>query len=468
MLVAGVDSSTQSTKVLLCEAADGTVVGQASAPHPAGTECDPEAWWNALRQAGGGLLDQAAAIAVAGQQHGMVVLDDDGQVIRPALLWNDLRSAAASADLIRQHGGRAWWAERTGSVPNASFTVAKLRWLATHEPTNAAAVRRVLLPHDWLTWRLGASEPVTDRGDASGTGYFATPQGDWLPGVAAAALGHEPMLPRVAAPGEAVGLTAGGALLAPGTGDNMAAALGLGLEPGEIAVSVGTSGTVFAVSAVPAADESGAIAGFADATGRFLPLVCTVNAGLVLSAAAAMTGTDLAGLSERALAAEAGAGGITLLPYFDGERTPERPRSTGVMTGLTTSNATPQNLARAAVEGVLASLADAADRLAAWGVRFSRVLMIGGGARSEAVRAIAPGVFGHDVDVPAPQEYVALGAARQAAWALAGTPAPPVWPRPPGRRYSGAPQPGTRARYAALRDATASWDEPAPGGQKQD
>ncbi len=459
MLVAGVDSSTQSTKVLLCEAADGTVIGQASAPHPAGTECDPEAWWLALQQAGAGLLDRAAAIAVAGQQHGMVVLDGDGRVIRPALLWNDLRSAAASASLIPEFGGQAWWAAHTGSVPNASFTVTKLRWLAEHEPANAAAVARVLLPHDWLTWRLGASEPVTDRGDASGTGYYATPRGGWLPDLAAAALGHRPALPRVAAPAEVVGATGSGALLAPGTGDNMAAALGLGLEADEIAVSVGTSGTVFAVSRSAAADESGAVAGFADATGRFLPLVCTVNAGLVLSAAAGMTGTDLAGLAGRALAAEPGAGGITLLPYFDGERTPERPRSTGVMSGLTTSNATPQNLARAAVEGVLASLADAADLLAGCGVTFSKVLMIGGGARSEALRAIAPGIFSREVDVPEPQEYVALGAARQAAWALAGTPDPPAWPRPPGIRYRGTPQPDIRARYAELRDATAPWDQ---------
>ena len=466
MLVAGVDSSTQATKVLLCDAADGTVVAEASAPHPAGTECDPEAWWTALQQAGDGLLSQAAAIAVAGQQHGMVVLDDDGKVIRPAPLWNDLRSAAAAADLITEFGGRAWWAEHTGSVPNASFTVTKLRWLAAREPVNAAAVARVLLPHDWLTWRLGAAEPVTDRGDASGTGYFATPRGGWLADVAAAALGHEPALPRVAAPGEVVGQTTAGALLASGTGDNMAAALGLGLEPGEIAVSVGTSGTVFAVSAVPATDESGAVAGFADAAGQFLPLVCTVNAGLVLAATATMTGTDLAGLAERALAAEPGAAGITLLPYFDGERTPQRPHATGVLRGLTTANGTPQNLARAAVEGVLASLADAADRLAAWGAEFDRVLMIGGGARSEAVRAVAPGIFSRDVDVPEPREYVALGAARQAAWALTGTPGPPAWPRPPGTRYRGTPQPEIRARFAALRDATKPWDE--PGSQKED
>jgi len=457
-LVAGIDSSTQSTKVVLCQAEDGTVVGTGSAPHPAGTECDPQAWWAALEQAGSGLLDRAAAVAVAGQQHGMLVLDADGAVIRPALLWNDLRSSAAAADLVAEFGGAQWWAEQTGSVPRASFTVSKLRWLVQHEPVNARRVARVMLPHDWLTWRLGAADPVTDRGDASGTGYFATSAGCWLPYVAKAALGHEPLLPRVAGPSEIVGETEHGALLAAGTGDNMAAALGLGLAPGEVAVSIGTSGTAFAVSRAPAVDPSGAVAGFADATGRFLPLVCTVNAGLVLSAVATMTGTDLAGLSQRALSAEPGAGGVSLLPYFDGERTPDRPLATGAMAGLTTTNATPQNLARAAVEAVLASLADAADLLAAHGVERRRVLLIGGAARSQAVRKLAPGMFGQEVLAPEAQEYVALGAARQAAWALTGTPEPPAWPRPASETYRGAPQPHLRERYAALRDATMPLD----------
>jgi xylulokinase len=457
MLVAGVDSSTQSAKVVLCDAADGTVVGTGSAPHPGGTECDPGAWWEALQRAGAGLLDRATAVAVAGQQHGSVLLDADGAVIRPALLWNDLRSAAAADELVRELGGPRWWAEATGSVPTASFTVTKLRWLARHEPANAARVASVLLPHDYLTWRLGAAEPVTDRGDASGTGYFATAAGRWLPEVAMAALGHPAALPRVAAPGEPVGQTRGGAVIAPGTGDNMAAALGLGLEPGEVAVSVGTSGTAFAVTTRPAADPSGSVAGFADATGRFLPLVCTVNAGLVMSAVAAMTGTDLAGLDQRALAAGAGAGGLALLPYFDGERTPNLPLSTGVISGLTTRNATPENIARAAVEGVLWSLAEAAGLLAGYGVERRRVLLIGGGARSAAVCALAPGVFGLDVEVPEPQEYVALGAARQAAWALAGTAEPPAWPRPPARRYSGVPQPDVADRLASVRAATSTW-----------
>ena len=468
MLVAGVDSSTQSTKVLLCRAEDGTVVARGSAPHPGGTECDPAAWWSALAQAGDGLLSQADAIGVAAQQHGMVVVAEDGAVIRPALLWNDLRSARAAAELIAERGGPAWWAEHTGSVPNGSFTVTKLRWLAEHEPAHAARVAQVMLPHDWVTWRLGSAapgapdpavtEPVTDRGDASGTGYFSPAEGRWRPDLAAAALGHEPGLPRVAKPAEAVGETPGGAVLAPGTGDNMGAALGLSLVPGEMVISIGTSGTAYAVTEVPSADATGAVAGFADATGRFLPLVATVNAGLVLSATASLLGTDLAGLDERALAAEPGAGGITLLPYLDGERSPNRPHATGVLRGLTTRNATQANLARAAVEAVLATLAEAADLITGQGGPAHRVLLIGGGARSETVRRLAPGVLGVPVEVPEPDEYVALGAARQAAWVLAGTAEPPEWPRRVAQVYTGAPQPAIKENLAALRAAVNAWD----------
>src|SRR6266571_576135 len=431
MLVAGVDSSTQSTKIVLCRAEDGTILEQRSAPHPAGTEVDPAAWWTALQQAGDGLLSQAAAIGVAGQQHGMIVLDRAWQVIRPALLWNDLRSAGAASDLISERAGPLWWATHTGSVPTASFTVWKLR------SGDGGGGR--------------AAEAVTDRGDASGTGYFSTAGGGWLPDLAASAIGHAIALPRVAQPAEIVGETSWGAALSAGTGDNMAAELGLGLQPGDVAISIGTSGTVFAFSEVPAADPSGAVAGFADATGHFLPLVCTINAGLVLSAMASLLGAGLDELSALALASTPGAGGMTLLPYLDGERTPDRPDAAGVLRGLTTRNATRENLARAGIEAVIASLASVGNLLTRHGVHRRRVLLIGGAARSEAIRKLAPGIVGSPVLVPAPGEYVALGAARQAAWALEGAPEPPPWPAPPAQEHTGEPQPELLQRHEALR-----------------
>lgn len=454
MLVAGIDSSTQSTKIVVCRAEDGMIIDQADAPHPDGTEVDPAAWWSALRSAGDGLLDRCGAVAVAAQQHGMVALDDDGRVVRPALLWNDTRSAPQARALVDELGGPAAWAKSAGSVPLAAFTVSKLRWLAEREPANAARVASVLLPHDWLTWRLGAAEPTTDRGDASGTGYWSPAEGGYLPDVLRAALGHPAALPRVAGPCEVVGQTSWGAAIAPGTGDNMAAALGLRIGAGDVVVSIGTSGTAFAATEEPAADPTGAVAGFADATGRFLPLVCTLNAARVLSATGSMLGVSLHRLSELALAAPPGAGGVTLLPYFDGERTPDRPDATGVLRGLTTATARPENLARAAVEGVLASLADAVDHL---GPRPRRVLLIGGGARSAAVQRLAPSIFGVPVTVPEPAEYVALGAARQAAWAVSGAAEPPAWPDPPAVTHRSEPAPAVRERYAELRDATAGW-----------
>jgi xylulokinase len=474
MLVAGVDSSTQSTKVLLCQAEDGAIVAQAAAGHPDGTECDPEHWWRALGDAGRDLLEQADAVGVAAQQHGMIALDSAGRVIRPAMLWNDVKSAPQAARLIDELGGPAQWAARTGSVPTMSFTVTKLRWLAENEPANAGRTRQVLLPHDWLTWRLAGGgpgsdvAPVTDRGDASGTGYFSPAGSTWLPDLAQLALGHLPELPRLAEPSAVVGHTAWGAVLSAGTGDNMGAALGLGLGEGDMAVSVGTSGTAYLVSPAPAADPSGAVCGFADATGRFLPLVCTVNAARVLDVTARMLGTDAAGLSRLALSASPGAGGLAFLPYLDGERTPNRPAANGVLRGLTTHNATQANLARAAVEAVLCSLADAIDHVTAGtGVAPRRIVLIGGAARSEAIRQVAPAIFGIPVTVPEPAEDVALGAARQAAWALAtasGTPVsgstasqPPAWPARPAKTYEAVPLPQVRQQYASLRDDAAAW-----------
>ncbi len=439
VLVAGVDSSTQSTKVVVCDAGTGEIVREGRAAHPDGTEVDPAAWWAAYEEAtSAGLLDDVRAIAVAGQQHGMVALDEDGAVVRKALLWNDTRSAGAAAELVRELGGPQAWADAVGTVPLASITVAKLRWFAEHEPDLADRTQEVVLPHDWLTAQiLGSGSTagvrlVTDRGDASGTGYWAPSSGAYRTDLLARAFGRELGLPDVLGPHEAAGTTASGMVVGPGTGDNMGAALGLGLGPGDIVVSLGTSGTVFGVAEAPTADPTGFVAGFADATGRFLPLVCTLNAARVLTSAATVLGTDHAGLDELALSAKPGAGGLTLLPYLDGERTPDLPDATGTLGGLTRANLTPANVARAAVEGMLCGLADGLDALRDNGVPVHRVLLIGGAARSTAVQAVASGIFGAPVSVPSPGEYVALGAARQAAWVLArsrgdGVEEPPGW-----------------------------------------
>ncbi|QKJ18401.1 xylulokinase [Microbacterium hominis] len=430
--VLGVDSSTQSCKVVIVDAA-GAVVRQGRASHPDGTSVDPAAWWTALQAAieDAGGLDDVDAWAIGGQQHGMVALDADGRVIRDALLWNDTRSAGAASELIAEFGAEEL-ARRTGLVPVASFTITKLRWLRDHEPDNARRVAAVALPHDWLTWRLRGFGPadesprgpvldelVTDRSDASGTGYWNPATDGYDRDLLIAALGHDAVLPRVLGPTETV-TDAAGRRVGGGAGDNAGAALGLGAGPGDVVVSIGTSGTVFAVSQERTIDPTGTVAGFADCTGRFLPLVATLNAARVLDAIARLLGVDHAELSRLALAAQPGAGGLTLVPYFEGERTPNLPDATAALTGMTLASTTRENLARAAVEGMLAGLGAGLEALRGLGVPIERALLIGGGAQSEAVRVIAPRVLGLPVEVPEPGEYVALGAARQAASALAG------------------------------------------------
>ena len=395
-LVLGIDSSTQSTKALLVDADDGRVVEARSAPHPPGTEVDPRAWLAAVDDATDGLLERADAVSVAGQQHGMVALDETGTPVRDALLWNDTRSSGAARELIAEMGGAQACADAIGSVLVASFTSTKLRWLRDHEPDRAARVRSVLLPHDYVSHHLSApgTEPFTDRGDASGTGYFDTSDGRWRPDLAEQALGRAVALPRLVEPGAVAARTPGGAVVAGGTGDNMGAALGMALGPGDVLISVGTSGVASAISTTPVADGTGVVTGFADASGGFLPMVTTMNAAGILDLQAQWLGVDHDGLADLALQSTPGAGGVTLLPYYGGERTPDRPDAVGTWTGLrpTTTRA---DLARAAYEALLCSLADAVDRLvAATGQQPRRLLLVGGATRSAALRALAPAVLG--------------------------------------------------------------------------
>ena len=464
-LIAGVDSSTQSVKIVIRAADTGELVRQGRAPHPDGTEVDPRHWKSALESAIGdaGGLSDVAAISIGGQQHGMVALDESGEVIRPALLWNDTRSAEQAKTLNSEMGGDQAMADAVGSVLVASFTASKVRWMAENEKANADRLAAVALPHDWLSWQLqGArdfSTLFTDRSDASGTGYFDSKSSAYRRDIFAKALlsEREVFLPRIAEPHAFAGMTTHGIPIAAGAGDNAAAALGVQAQPGDVVVSLGTSGTAFAVSTTPTHDASGAVAGFADASGRYLPLVCTLNAARIFDAATTILGKSHDEVGELALSSQPGAHGLTLLPYFEGERTPNRPDATGVFSGMNLSNSNPADIARAMIEGMLSGLADAVQSLVDLGVDIKRVLIIGGAAKNPAVGQIASSLFGRPVMIPPAGEYVADGAAKQAAWALLGGERPPQWDLGQAMNIEAKPTPEVLEKYRTLRDATINW-----------
>ncbi|MFC5955057.1 xylulokinase [Streptomyces pratens] len=425
-LVVGVDTSTQSTKALVVDAATGRVVASGQAPHTvtsgAGRESDPRQWWDALTEAlrqCGQAAHEAAAVSIGGQQHGLVALDAHGEPVRPALLWNDVRSAPQAHRLTEELGGAKFWAERTGSVPAASFTVTKWAWLAEHEPEAVRATKAVRLPHDYLTERL-TGQGTTDRGDASGTGWWASGTEAYDEEILAH-VGLDPaLLPRVVRPGEVAGTVredhglpfSKGTLVACGTGDNAAAALGLGVRPGTPVMSLGTSGTVYAVSRRRPADPTGIVAGFADACGDWLPLACTLNCTLAVDRVATLLGLDRE-------AVEPGAG-VTLLPFLDGERTPNLPSASGLLHGLR-HDTTGGQLLQAAYDGAVHSLLGALDRVVDEDADPSApLLLIGGGARGTAWQQTVRRLSGRPVQVPEARELVALGAAAQAAGLLTG------------------------------------------------
>ncbi|MBT2364445.1 xylulokinase [Streptomyces sp. ISL-10] len=445
-VVIGVDSSTQSTKAAFTDATTGRLLAVGRAPHRVdgeggARESDPEVWWRALREAvAGGLKELRATgadasavsgIAVAGQQHGLVVLDRAGVPLRPALLWNDTRSAPQAAALTGALGGPDAWTARTGSVPVASMTAAKWQWLRENEPATAKAAAAVRLPHDFLTERL-AGTAATDPGDASGTCWYSTATGAYDPELLALVGLDAALLPPVAATGGArVGtLTAAaaaelclpaGTAVAAGTGDNMAAAVGLGLGGQGLldhpALSLGTSGTVFAATRTRPA--SPLLAGFAAADGTYLPLACTLNCTLAVDKIAALLGLDRD-------AAEAG-GELVVLPYLDGERTPDLPAAAGLLTGLRHTT-TRQQILGAAYEGAVVTVLRALDEVmracgedpASPAAAARPLRLVGGGAKGrhwiETVRRLS----GRPVLIPDSTELVALGAAALAATAATG------------------------------------------------
>ena len=423
-VVIGVDSSTQATKALAVDIDSGEILGEGRAPHTVtGTggarESDPEQWWGALTTAlaGTGHADAAQAVSIGGQQHGLVTLDAAGLPVRPAMLWNDVRSAPQARELVERLGADAW-ARRVGSVPTAAFTIAKWAWLLAEEPQAARATAAVRLPHDYLTGRLTGGA-TTDRGDASGTGWWT---GDGYDQEILASVGLDrAMLPTVLGPGQSAGtaLDGGplraGTLVAAGTGDNMAAALGLGLTPGRPVLSLGTSGTVYAVTEGRPADPTGTVAGFADALDGWLPLACTLNCTQAVDRVAALLGRDRADVEP--------GGSVVMLPFLDGERTPNLPDASGLLHGLR-HDTTPGQILQAAYDGAAYALLAALDDVLKAGGQAADpdvpLLLIGGGAQGAAWRDTVRRLSGRAVQVPAAKELVALGAAAQAAALVTG------------------------------------------------
>jgi xylulokinase len=479
-IVAGFHSSARSTTLTVRDADTGAPLPDRPdnrAPHPGApepdrhiSEIDPDAWLHSLgAAAGGNRLQGVQAIGVAAQSQGLVALDTadaDQAPVRPALLRGDRRVAACAVDLRDEAGGAEAWTHAVGAPPSATGVLAKLRWMARQEPELARRTGLVLQPHDWLVWQLlGRPErPTTDRGDASGTGYWSPVDSAYRPELLARALGRDPSdpsglprVPDVLPPGGAAGTSPEGLLISAGTGSAMALALGLGLVPGDAVVTLGASGTVHAQHREALPDPTGQISSYADATGRHLPTVGTLNAAHVLRATAQLLDTDAEGLSELALRSTPGARGLVLLPYLRGERTPALPHAAGTLSGLREESMAPEHLARAAVEGMVCGLADGLDLLRERGVTVRRVFLLGQVGRLAAVREIAAQVFGTPVVVPPTGDWAARGAARQAAWALAGSADPPVWPvesclstDPGGDAAVGT---AIRGQFAATRDA---------------
>ena len=473
-IVAGLDSSSEYTSIVVCDTDTGAVLRRGEAPHPvegdaeAGgkrTEIDPQAWLVSLGEAAsGGVLEGVQAIGVAAQQNALLAMDDACELVRPALLGNDKRAQAAAVDLVDALGGREAWAEAVGTVPQAAQPVAKLRWLARQEPEAAARTAAVLQPHDWLVWQLlgRPQRRTTDRGAASSTGYWSAAAGGYRPDLVELALGRQAALPDVLGPAEPAGYTPEGLLISAGTGETMAASFGLGVGSGDAVVSLGASGSIFAVHHEALVDPTGTITSFADATGMHLPVLHVSNAVRVLRGSAELLGTDLDGLSQLALESTPGSHGLVLLPYLEGERTPPLPHTAGTLAGLRRESMKPEHMARAAFEGMLCGLADALDVLRGRGVAVRRVFLLGAAAGLPAVQAMAPALFGAQVVVPEPADYAALGAARQAAWAL-GVAQGTLSPHEPPRWQDAAAQvfePGeelpvgqaVRQQYAAVRE----------------
>jgi xylulokinase len=475
-LVAGIDSSTQTCKVTVRDLETGVSIREGKASLPPETIVDPNVWWNALltavRRAGG--LDDVSAIAVSGQQHTPIFMDASGTPVADSPLWNDTGSHPQMVALNNELG-RDEWIRRTGLPLTLSDTVVKIRWLRDVDPEAVRKTEAVAVVHDWLTWRLMGYGPgtgnidklTTDRSEASGTAYWSGETGEYTMDLFEHAFGKSAVLPKVLGPKETAGFTGKGIPGIPagipigvGSGDNAAAALALGLDEGDGVLSLGTSGVVYARTAKAVHDYAGYVCSYADATGDHLPLVATLNAARNFDLGAALLGCSHDELSELALQATPGAEGLTLLPYFVGERTPDLPHERGSLHKASLTNFTRANFARAIIEGTLATQTAMLDALRECGVNPKRLLLIGGGAQSPAVQQILTQMVDVPVAVPAPDEYVAKGAAMQAAVTLSGD--FPSWPVTTAELPTAQHEPRITQQHDEAKVAMGYTEQPVP------
>ncbi len=442
MMYIGVDCGTQSTKVVVVDVEGGTILAEASRPHSliegdhGRREQDPGEWVSALRGALGEALRLAAidplairAIGVSGQQHGLVALDDKGEPVYPAKLWCDTETAAHNAALVEQLGGEAGCLDKLGLVLQTGYTASKLAWLREREPAAYRRIASLLLPHDYLNFWL-TGERVTEAGDASGTGYFDTRARTWREDAFAAIapeLDPARVLPRIIEASEPAGMLRPAlarelglspeVLVSSGGGDNMLGAIGTGnITPGLVTMSLGTSGTLCAYSPAPVIADSAMVANFCSSTGGWLPLICTMNVTSATTRVRELFGLDLATFGERIASAPVGAEGVTVLPFFNGERVPMLPEATASFLGLSGVNVTQANLCRAVMEGATFGLRYGLDLFGSLAEGASQIRLIGGGAKSPVWRQMVADVTATPVICPEVTDAAALGAALQAAW----------------------------------------------------
>ena len=440
-VVCGVDNGTQSTKVVCYDVGARRVVGLAQAPHDLicrddGTREQKASWWtdaltHCFHAIDPSVRSRIAAIGVSGQQHGFVPVDASGNVLYNVKLWCDTATTAECEEITEKYGGREQLLRDKCNLVLPGYTAGKILWLKKHQREAYDKMRHILLPHDYLNFVL-TGEYTMEFGDASGTALLDIEKRVWSQKLLSALDGERDLsscLPRLIRAHEVSGTVTKeaakrfgipeGAIVSSGGGDNMMCAIGTGtVADGVLAMSLGTSATIFGASNRPIIDMDGNLAAFCSSTGSWLPLLCTMNCTVASELTRDLFGMSLAEINKVAEGAPIGCEGVTMVPFFNGERTPNYPNGKGCIVGLTPENMKKANISRAAMEAAIYGLKQGLDSLVKLGFNAREIRLVGGGAKSNLWRQIVADVCKLPVVIPKVGEAAAFGAALQAFWAL--------------------------------------------------